>query len=69
MTKNVISFCVITDPSQPQSALQVSDSFIFRFSLNDSNVNELQEDLRAADKDILFHFINTIVSFSYIAQS
>ena len=56
---------VVLDPSLPSSVLQLSDSSFFRFSLNINDTDELQDSIGAADEDVFFHYINTLVSYSY----
>lgn len=50
-----------TDPTR-QSTLQVSDSSFIRFSMTGNETKALQNSIRAADKEVLFHYISTLVS-------
>ena len=58
----MVFFFLPSDPRQSPSILQVSDSSFLRFSVTINDTEELQASIRAADKDVLFHHINTLVS-------
>lgn len=50
------------DPRQAPTILQVSDSSFLRFSVTSDDKDQLQTSIRAADRNVLFHYINTLVS-------
>ncbi len=60
--ESIVFFFFPLDPRQPPTILQVSDSSFLRFSVTSGDKDQLQTSIRAADRDVLFHHINTLVS-------
>ena len=61
---NYDDFFPSPDPRQAPTILQVSDSSFLRFSVTSDDTDGLQASIRAADRNVLFHHINTLVSYT-----